>query len=102
MLTWRQTTTWTAPSLWRWLSTLTHTHRTQSQPIELCLRHFGYLPARFRHQGELFHVRRVERSWDARAGGGAAPRRYFHVRCADDRCYTLFQDLRAGTWHLVC
>lgn len=102
MLTWRQTTTWMPPSLRRWLGAFARSPRPQGRPVELCLRHFGYLPARFRHQGELYHIRRVERSWDAQAGGGAGPRRYFSIRCADDRRYTLFQDLRAGTWHLIC
>lgn len=102
MLTWRQTTVFMAPTTWRWLGALARSRSPQSQPIELCLRHFGYLPARFRHQGELFHVRRVERSWDAPAKGWEAARRYFSVRCADDQRYTLFQDLRAGTWYLAC
>lgn len=102
MLTWRQATAWTVPSLRYWLSAFARSSRPQSRPIELCLRHYGYLPARFRHQGEVYQIRRVERSWDVPAGGGVAPCRYFRVRCADDQCYTLCQDLRAGTWHLIC
>lgn len=102
MLTWRQATIWTAPSVRQWLRALARSHQPQSQPIDLCLRHYGYLPGRFRHQGEIYQIRRVERSWDVSDGGGMAPCRYFRVRCADDRCYTLFQNLRAGTWHLIC
>lgn len=90
MLTWR-----TAGALpWRLTS---RRHRSNAAPIELLARHYNFLPARFRHQGEVHRVARVERMWEEPARGG---RRYFTVHCADARRCTLFQELRAGTWHV--
>lgn len=93
MLTWRTA----APSNWRLLRRLL---APSAQPIELSAQHYNYLPARFRHQGELHRVARVERIWEARGRGARPDRRYFSVQCADARRCTLFQDLRAGTWHV--
>jgi hypothetical protein len=93
MLTWRTA----APSRWRLLRRL---FRPTAEPIELNARHYGFLPARFRYQGALHRIAQVERIWEARGRGPHPDRRYFAVRCADARRCTLFQDLRAGTWHV--
>ncbi len=95
--TWRQAGP-AFPSGLAWMSALRRGGERGVEPVELCEQRFGFLPARFRHRGELRQVRRLERSWDKT---GPAPRRYFAVRCADGTGWTLFQDLRAGTWHLV-
>lgn len=97
MRTWRQVGPATPPAQ-AWLSALRRGGERGVEPVELCEQRFGFLPARFRHRGELRQVRRLERSWDE---AGRSPRRYFAVRCADGTGWTLFQDLRAGTWHLV-
>jgi|GEM_PF-1064959 len=97
MRTWRLASPALPPGR-AWLSALRRAGERAIEPVEICGQRFGFLPARFRHRGELRHVRRVERSWDE---AGRAPRRYFSVRCADGSGWTLFQDLRAGTWHLV-
>lgn len=93
MLTWRTA----APPPWR---QLLRRLRPGADPIELSARHYGFLPARFRHHGATHRVARVERIWEARGRGARPDRRYFAVRCADSRRCTLFQDLRAGTWHV--
>lgn len=95
MRTWRQFAPVALPGR-SWLSALGRAR--SEEPVELCEQRFGFIPARFRHRGELRHVRRVERSWDK---AGRAPRRYFAVCCADGSTRTLFQDLLAGTWHMV-
>jgi hypothetical protein len=68
--------------------------------VELSAQRYNFLPYCFRHQGLLHRVARVERIWEERGRGLRADRRYFAVRCADARRCTLFQDLRAGTWHV--
>lgn len=93
MLTWRTA----APSPWR---QLIRRLRPAAEPVELSARHYGFLPARFRHQGALHRVARIERIWEARGRGAHPDRRFFAVRCADSRRCTLFQDLRVGTWHV--
>lgn len=90
MLTWR--TAGTLP--WRLTSRRLRSH---AAPIQLLAQRYNFLPARFRHQGEVHRVAQVERMWEEQARGG---RRYFTVRCADARRCTLFQELRAGTWHV--
>ncbi|MBX0331396.1 hypothetical protein K2Z83_27470 [Oscillochloris sp. ZM17-4] len=69
----------------------------RAEPIDVCGQRYGYAPWRFRYRGDLYRVYRVE---SVRDEGGLLPRRYFMVRCADGTGRTLFQDLRAGTWHL--
>jgi hypothetical protein len=93
MLTWRTA----APSTWRRLSRVV---RPTAEPVELRDQHYGFLPARFRHLGELHRVARIERIWEERGRGARADRRYFTVRCANMQRCTLFQDLRAGTWYV--
>lgn len=95
MLTWRSAAS-AAP--WRWLSRL---WGSRAEPIELAAQSFGYLPARFRHHGEVHRIARVERSWEQPSRGMRAARRYFAVRCARAGRCTLFQDLGAGTWHVL-
>lgn len=94
MLTWRTA----GPTPWRWLGRL---RRPSAEPIELSAQRYGFLPARFRHQGVLHRVARIERIWEERGRGTRADRRYFAVSCADARSCTLVQELRAGTWHVV-
>ncbi|NTU78802.1 MAG: hypothetical protein HGA45_05270 [Chloroflexales bacterium] len=94
MLTRRSTGT----PLGRWLGRL---RRPLAAPIELCAQRYGFLPVRFRHRGALHRVARIERIWEERGRGARADRRYFVVSCADTRRCTLFQELRAGTWHVV-
>jgi hypothetical protein len=93
MLTWRSA----APSPWRRLSRAV---RPAADAIELSVQRYGFLPARFRHQGLTHRVARIERMWERRGRGLRSDRRYFAVLCADARRCTLFQDLRAGTWHV--
>ncbi|NNJ13564.1 hypothetical protein EKD04_024880 [Chloroflexales bacterium ZM16-3] len=69
----------------------------RAEPIAVCGQRYGYAPWRFRHRGDLHRVYRIEAVHDK---GGRSPRRYFMVLCADGTSRTLFQDLRAGTWHL--
>jgi hypothetical protein len=90
MLTWR-----TAGAMpWRMFSLF---RDLGAAPIELLAQRYNFLPTRFRYQGEVHRVARIERMWeDARRGG----RRFFAVRCADARRCTLVQELRAGTWHV--
>ena len=70
---------------------------SRPEPVAVSGRRYGYAPWRFLYRGDLYRVCRVDAVRDA---GGHTPRRYFTVRCADGRRYTLFQDLRAGTWHI--
>lgn len=98
-LTWRTA----GPLPWRWLERF---RRPAAEPVELSAQRFNYLPARFRHRGELHHIARVERIWEERGrgsllSGALADRRCFVVSCADTRRCTLIQELRAGTWHVV-
>jgi hypothetical protein len=102
MLTWR--TAGAEP--WRWFR---RPARPSAEPIELSAQRYNYLPARFRHRGELHRVTRVERIWEERGRSRAygdtfdprVDRRCFAVSCADARRCTLIQELRAGTWHVV-
>jgi hypothetical protein len=87
MLTWRRSSL--LPT--RWMP------GGRAEPIAVSDRRYGYAPWRFRRRGDTYRVCRVE---SVRDEGGRAPKRYFEVRCADGGRYTLFQDLRAGTWHL--
>ncbi|NWF81714.1 MAG: hypothetical protein HXY37_16980 [Chloroflexi bacterium] len=92
MITWR-----TAPLLRPQFARQGH---RPADPVELTERRYGFLPARFRARGALHRIARIERIWEVAGRGGHADRRYFAVTCADRRCCTLFQDLRAGTWHV--
>jgi hypothetical protein len=82
---------------WRWLGRL---RRPTGEPVEISAQRYGYLPARFRHQGTLYRVARVERIWEERGRGSRADRRSFTVSCTDGRQCTLTQELRAGTWQI--
>lgn len=90
MLTWGHATFNVAAPLWRLAG-------VRSEPVSVSKRRYGYAPWRFRHRGDLYRVCRVE---VVRDRGGQVPRRYFRLLCADGERYTLFQDLRVGTWHL--
>jgi hypothetical protein len=100
MLTWRTAARRDGlfDRFFRW--SLSQLRRPAAEPIELSAQHYGYLPARFRHHGVTHRVAGVERIWEQRGRGAQPDRRFFAVRCADARRYLLFQDLRAGTWHI--
>lgn len=93
-LTWRTV----APRRLPWPG---RSRRPSPEPVELSALRYGFLPARFRHQGEIHRVARVEQIWEQRGSRTRADRRYFAVSCADARRCTLVQELRAGTWHVV-
>ena len=71
-----------------------------SEQIEVCAHRYGYQPGRFRWQGKLLGVGRVERVWERAGRGQRNPRRYFRVLCQNDRTYILYQDLRLGCWYV--
>jgi hypothetical protein len=95
MLTWRRTTLTIAAPLRRlttgWMP------GGRAEPVAICGKRYGYAPWRFLHRGDVYRVCRLE---SVRDEGGRKPRRYFQLLCADGERHTLFQDLRAGTWHL--
>ncbi len=74
--------------------------RPAEEPIALTARRYGFLPARFRSRGAVHLIVQVEAIWEEAGRGQRAARRYFAVRCADGRRCTLFENLRAGTWHV--
>ncbi len=86
---------------WNWWDKVPWRAERNVEPVELCARRFGYQPSLFRWRGALHRVARIERVWEQAAQRRQAARRYFTVRCNDAQCYTLFQDLQIGTWHLV-
>ncbi|GAB4432839.1 MAG: hypothetical protein OHK0015_20910 [Chloroflexi bacterium OHK40] len=92
--------TWRTAAPWRWSPRRRVGRRPHATPITMCGMRYGYLPACFRQQGLTHRIARVERSWEWRGQFGLADRRYFAVRCANGQSCTLFQDLRAGTWHI--
>jgi hypothetical protein len=96
MLTRRRTSLTTAALRRRTLTTW-WPFSSRSAPVAVSGRRYGYAPWRFLYRGDLYRVCRVDAVRDS---GGRLPRRYFTVRCADGGRYTLFQDLRAGTWHI--
>lgn len=71
-----------------------------SEPIDMCAQRYGYQPQRFRWHGALLRVSRLERVWERIGNGARNPRRYFRVLCQNDCSYTLYQDLRLGTWYV--
>ncbi|NJN17181.1 MAG: hypothetical protein HC822_13340 [Oscillochloris sp.] len=71
------------------------------EPVEMCERRFGYLPARFRYRGSVQLVQRIVHVWEDPGSGKRSARRYFKILCADATTRTLFQDLRSGTWHVA-
>lgn len=71
------------------------------EPVELYAWRFAFFPRAFRRRGRSYRILYVERWWERAERSYRAGRRYFRVRCEDDQRYTLFQDLRLGTWHLV-
>lgn len=88
--------TWRPVGALRWLG-----RPRVTAPIELCTLRYGFLPARFRHQGTTHWVARIERIWEQRGRRAQADRRYFAISCADARRCTLVQELRAGTWYVI-
>ncbi len=67
--------------------------------IEMIQRRFGYFPLRFSIHGKEHHVNSVAR---CRTTGtqNEIKRHYFDVVC-DDGDYTIYQDLKNNTWHVV-
>jgi hypothetical protein len=74
--------------------------RPTEEPIALIAYRYGFLPARFQSRGMLHLIVQIEAIWEQAGRGRRADRRYFAVRCADGRRCTLFQNLRAGAWHV--
>lgn len=68
------------------------------EPVELVAQRFNFLPRVFRWRGNLWRVQQITNIYEH--GTDRQARRYFRVRCQDDRSYLLYQDLRIGTWHL--
>jgi hypothetical protein len=99
MLTWRRSSLAAAAPIRR-LRAAGRLFGAQVEPVAMCDQRYGYGPWRFRHRGDLHRVCRVEGVRVEAARWGRAARRYFTVRCADGAYHTLFQDLRAGTWHI--
>jgi hypothetical protein len=73
----------------------------RAAPLTMLRLQYNYLPARFMYGGAEQRVQRVERSWEEAGRFGKAARRYFRIQCINGRCYTIAQNLRAGTWQLV-
>lgn len=74
--------------------------RSAEEPVALTAYRYGFLPARFQSRGVLHLIGQVEAIWEEAGRGRRSDRRYFAVRCADGRRCILFQNLRAGTWHV--
>lgn len=74
--------------------------RLAEEPITLTAYRYGFLPARFQSRGVLHLIVQIEAIWEEAGRRRRADRRYFAVRCANGRRCTLFQNLRAGTWHV--
>ena len=70
------------------------------EPVDLLDQRFNFLPRSFRWRGDLWRVRSIERVWEQSHSGLRPSRRYFEVICGQGSRYTLFQDLRIGTWHV--
>lgn len=99
MLTWRHSSLAPATPIRRILAA-GRLFGIAAEPVAICEQRYGYGPWCFRHRGTLHRVSRVESVRVVAARRGRAARRYFTVRCADGATHTLFQDLRAGTWHI--
>ncbi len=74
--------------------------RPAEEPIALTAYRYGFLPARFQSRGVLHLIVQIEAIWEEAGRGRRDDRRYFAVRCADGCRCTLFQNLRAGAWHV--
>ncbi len=76
------------------------TWKIYEEAIDVMQHRWRYFPAAFRWRGRRHQIEAVERSWLVPATGWRRQdRRFFRVRCADG-VFELYQDLRAGTWHL--
>jgi hypothetical protein len=64
-------------------------------------RRHGYFPHLFVWRGKEYQVQAVERCWtiSRRRRGGQVEGHCFRVRCREGT-FDLFQDARAGTWHM--
>jgi hypothetical protein len=71
------------------------------EAVEMVQRRFQFFPRVFRWRGQRYEVEAVARCWTVtrRVWRGRIERRFFHVRCAEGD-FELYQDIRAGTWHL--
>jgi hypothetical protein len=76
-------------------------HRKGGSSVEMRKRRHGYFPDVFRWRGREYRVEAVERCWtiSQRGRGGRVEGHCFRVRCRRDT-FDLFQDARAGTWHM--
>jgi hypothetical protein len=75
--------------------------RIYDEAVDMVQRRFQYFPLVFHWRGRRYTVEAVEQSWTTSRRGGRrhVERRFFRVRCSEGS-FELYQDLRAGTWHL--
>jgi hypothetical protein len=71
------------------------------EAVDMLERRFRYFPRAFRWRGQRYEVEAVERCWTVSKSGWRrrVERHYFLVHC-DEGAFELYQDLKAGTWHL--
>jgi hypothetical protein len=72
-----------------------------NESVRMAKRRFCYFPYVFYWRGQRHEVEAVEGAWTiARPGWrGRVERHFFRVRCAQGD-FELYQEIRAGTWHL--
>jgi hypothetical protein len=71
------------------------------EAVDMVQQRFRYLPHAFCWRGRRYTVEAVEKIWTVSRRGRrrGVDRRFFQVRCSAGS-FELYQDLRAGTWHL--
>lgn len=86
---------------WRIADTFLRSGRTRDAvSVELCELRYGFLPARFRQNGVLYRVVRIEQIWEKPGGLFQADQRCFALCCVNDLHCTLVQELHTGTWQV--
>jgi len=75
--------------------------RIYDEAVQMIRRRFQFFPEAFCWRGRQFRVQEVQRSWVVTRPGWRQPveRRYYQVQCTSGT-FEIYQDLRAGTWHL--
>jgi len=71
------------------------------EAVEMVQRRFCYFPRVFYWRGHRHEVEAVEGSWTVVRPGWRrrVERHFFRVRCVQGD-FELYQEIRAGTWHL--
>jgi hypothetical protein len=86
---------------WRIAGTLLRSGHTRAvAPVELCELRYGFLPTRFRQNGEIYRVVRIEQIWEQPGGLFRADQRCFALCCVNDLRCTLVQELQTGSWQV--